>query len=669
MTAAIGRSLVLLSLFAAVLGAIVAFGGATYRNVAAQRWAKVLLATYSAAIAAANVVMVWALLRPDFSVSYVAAVGSRSVPKWVAVVSLWSSLEGSILFWGFVLGAYLAAVAWTDRLSQADYIPCATGVWLSTAAFFSLLLSGPAQPFATVPFPPEDGPGPNALLQNHVLMALHPPFLYAGYVGMTIPFGLAVAALLTGRFGPGLQRILRTWLLVPWAFLSVAIVLGGWWAYEVLGWGGYWAWDPVENASLLPWLTATAAIHALLLVERRAALKGWTIALVMTSFLLTILGTFMTRSGVFNSVHSFTQSPIGPTILAFLALATAFVILLLAARIDRLTPEGQLERGLSRDTFLLLGNLVLLLLAFTVLVGTVFPLLIDALRHQQMSVGRPYFDRMAAPLGVALLLLTGLGPALPWASASRQGLPRRLAWPLVGAALATAAAWLAGWRNVWAIATLCFAGYALHVALREASLPIAYHLRTRADSLWRVAVDVARVHRRRVAAHVVHLGVVTIVTGIAISSTTAVSKEITLAKSESFELAGYTITFVGTDVLTEPHRQAVAARFLVARGGQQLTTLAPRMNYYASQQTPVGTPAVRSTFLEDLYLSLLSVDPARDTVALRSLVNPLVSWIWAGMMIMTVGAVAALWPTRPARRSGDPTGGASGRSAPDADAL
>lgn len=658
MTATLGRYLILLSLLAATAGALVAFASAARRSETGWRWTRRLAYAYAAAIAAANAVMLWALLRPDFSVGYVASVGSRSVPRWVAVVSLWSSLEGSILFWGFVLGVYVVAATWTSHASQAEYMPWASGVWLSTAAFFSLLLAGPAQPFATVLFPPSDGPGPNALLQNHVLMAVHPPFLYAGYVGMTIPFGLAAAALLAGRLSAGLLKTLRIWLLVPWTFLTVAIVLGGWWAYEVLGWGGYWAWDPVENASLLPWLTATAALHAALLVERRAVLKGWTISLVIASFLLTILGTFMTRSGVFNSVHAFTQSPIGPAILAFLALATVFSLVLLAMRIDALAPEGRLDPGLSRDTLLLLGNLLLIVFAFTVLIGTVFPLIVDAVRHQQMSVGRPYFDRMVVPLGVGLLMLTGIGPALPWAKA-RQPLLRTLLWPLAGAVLAAGAGLAAGARNTWTLLTLFFAGYAAQVALRELWRPVSQRLS-------RASADAPRIGRRRVAAHVVHLGAVIVFVGVAVSSTMGVSKEVALSKGESFAIGGYTLTFAGAKVVSEPHREAVVARVDVARDGRRLATLAPRMNYYASQQNPVGTPAVRSTVLEDLYLSVLNVDPSRQTLGLHALVNPMVGWIWAGMIVMALGAGAALLPARRPLPDNGRAGGASGADVPDA---
>ena len=435
MTPLLGRSLILLALLAATAGAVVGFATGARPSAAGSAWTRRLAYAYAALMASANLLMIEALLSHDFSVSYVAQVGSRAVPTWVSVVSLWSSLEGSILFWGLVLSAYVAVATWANRNSHPEYMPYATAVWLACAAFFCFLLAGPAQPFQTMSPVPTDGPGPNPLLQNHVLMAIHPPFLYSGYVGMTIPFGLACAALLTGRLGHDFIRPLRTWLLLPWVFLTCAIVLGGWWAYEVLGWGGYWAWDPVENASLLPWLTATAALHSALLMERKGVLKGWTVTLVLASFLLTILGTFMTRSGVFNSVHSFTQSAIGPTILAFLAAALLLSVVLLATRVDALSSDGHLEGVASRDGMFLLNNLAFVLLTFTVLVGTVFPLVVEALRGVRMSVGRPYFDAMSVPLGAALLFLMGVGPALPWGRATPEQIRRALLPPLAGAAL------------------------------------------------------------------------------------------------------------------------------------------------------------------------------------------------------------------------------------------
>ena len=644
MTAEIGRALILLALVAGAGGAMVGFVVGRRPSAAGAEWTRRVAYTFSGLMLLANALMVYALLARDFSVGYVAQVGSRQVPDWVAVVSLWSSLEGSILFWGAILGVYVTVATWKTRTSHPEYMPYAIGVWLACGAFFAFLLAGPAQPFATVPNPPADGPGPNALLQNHVLMIVHPPCLYMGYVGMTIPFGLACAALLAGRLGHDFLRPLRTWLLLPWVFLTVAIVLGGWWAYEVLGWGGYWAWDPVENASFLPWLTATAALHSAILVERKGVLKGWTVTLIQATFLLTILGTFMTRSGVFNSVHSFTQSTIGPTLLVFLAAALVFSVALLATRIDRLASEGELAGARSRDGVFLLNNLVFVLFTFTVLLGTVFPLVVEAVRGVQMSVGRPYFDRMAVPLGVALLLLMGVGPALPWGTATPAQLRKALLPPLAGAAVFAALGFALGARNVWTLVTLAFGGFTAQVTLRELWLPIRQRLRR--EGLAQAIVETQRQSRRRTGAYVVHAGVVLIIIAIAVSSTMGIDKEARLQAGESFELGRYTLTFMGADEVQEPHRTSLIARVEVRAGGRVLGILTPRMNHYHTQREPIGTPAVRTGFGHDLYLSVMNVDAAAQTLGVHALVNPMVGWIWIATGIMALGGLAALVPAR-----------------------
>jgi cytochrome c-type biogenesis protein CcmF len=652
----LGRALVLLALLVAAGGALVGAAAALRPSVAGREWTRRLAYAFSALMVLANLLMVYALLARDFRVSYVAQVGSRLVPDWVAVVSLWSSLEGSILFWGAILGVFVAAATWSLGERHPEYAPWATAVWLACGAFFAFLLAGPAQPFATVPSPPPDGPGPNPLLQNHVLMIVHPPFLYLGFVGMTIPFGLASAALLAGRLGADFLRPLRTWLLLPWVFLTVAIVLGGWWAYEVLGWGGYWAWDPVENASFLPWLTATAALHSALLVERKGALKGWTITLVQASFLLTILGTFMTRSGVFNSVHSFTQSAIGPTLLAFLAAALLFSVALLATRVDRLATEAPLLGARSRDGMFLLNNLLLVLFTFTVLLGTVFPLVVEAVRGVQMSVGRPYFDRMAAPLGVALLLLMGVGPSLPWGTATAGQLKKALLPPLAGATLLFALGFALGVRNGWTLLALAFGGYAAQVTLRELWLPLRQRMSRRGEGLARALVETQRQSRRRTGAYVVHAGVVLIVIAIAVSSTMGYDTEVRLRAGESADVGPYRLTFLGADEVREPHRTSLVARVEVARDGRRVAVLDPRMNHYDTQREPIGTPAVRTGFGHDLYLSILNVDPATQTLGLHALVNPMVGWIWIATFVMALGGVLALLPARRREAAAVPAG-------------
>jgi len=453
-------------------------------------------------------------------------------------------------------------------------------------------------------------------------MVAHPPMLYLGYVGMTIPFGFAAAALLRGSLGPALLRAIRNSVLLSWIFLSLAIMLGGWWAYEVLGWGGYWAWDPVENASLLPWLTATAALHSIFIAQRRGVLKGWTVTLVMGSFLLTILGTFMTRSGVFNSVHSFTQSAIGPTILAFLAAVLIGSVALLALRIDALENDGRIDSAVSREGTFLINNLLLVLLTFTVLIGTVFPLIVEAVNGKQMSVGRPYFDSMVVPVGIALLFLLGIGPALPWGAAARGQIRRALLPPLAGAIVLTAAGAVLGVRNPWTILTLACGGYALQVT----------------------AVQLARLRRSRrgAGAYVIHLGVVMAMIAIAVSSTMRVQSEVMLQANQTAAIGDYRVTFLGTEERAEPHRVSTIARIRVTKDGREVTTLEPRMNQYEMMREPIGSPDVHSTLTGDLYVSIASIE--RDRAGLLLIVTPLVSWLWIAVLLMAIGGVIALVP-------------------------
>ncbi|MEP6993789.1 MAG: heme lyase CcmF/NrfE family subunit [Acidobacteriota bacterium] len=647
MIATLGRSLILLSLLVSTVGSILGFATGRRPSPAGWDWTRRLAYLFAMLMASASGLMVYALLTHDFSVSYVAHVGSRTVPTWVSVVSLWSSLEGSILFWGLVMGIYVAAATWTNRVRHPEYMPYAVGVWLACASFFSFLLAGPAQPFRTVAPVPLDGPGPNPLLQNHVLMAIHPPCLYIGYVGMTIPFGLACAALLRGRLGPDFLRPLRTWLMLPWIFQTMAIVLGGWWAYEVLGWGGYWAWDPVENASFLPWLTATAAIHSAILAERKGILKGWTVTLLLSTFLLTILGTFMTRSGVFNSVHSFTQSAIGPTILVFLAAATLWSVALLAFRIDTLAPQGNIENRGSREGMFLVNNLLFALLTFTVLIGTIFPLLVEAIKGVQMSVGRPYFDRMAVPIGAALLFLMGVGPALPWGRATAEQVRRALLPPLAGAVVAAVAGLALGARNFWTIVTLALGGYALQVTFGELWLPVRQRMRANDEGLREAFVEAqVRRGRRRFGSYLVHAGAATVIVAIAVSSTMGTSKEVMLHQGQSTRLGPYTLTFTKGELVTEPHREALVARIAVRRGGRELGTMLPRMNQYPSERQPIGTPAVRTFLTQDLYISIRNIDVTTRSVGLLVMINPMVAWIWGATAFMALGGLIALIPRR-----------------------
>jgi cytochrome c-type biogenesis protein CcmF len=366
----------------------------------------------------------------------------------------------------------------------------------------------------------------------------------------------------------------------------------------------------------------------------------------MATFLLTILGTFMTRSGVFNSVHSFTQSAIGPTILGFLALALLWSVGLLAARIDRFSAEGRLEGAASRDGMFLVNNLLFVLLTFTILIGTVFPLLVEATRGVQMSVGRPYFDRMAVPVGVALLLLMGVGPALPWGRATPDQLKRALVPPLMGATLAAGAGALLGARAPWTLVALAFGGYTAQVTLRELWLPVARRRAQGAGLRQALVESPLRQGRRRTAAYVVHAGAALVVVAIAVSSTMGTSKELQLREGDKATLGAYTLTFLKAEQVREPHRESLVARIAVTRAGRDLGVLTPRMNQYESQREPVGTPAVRTSLFEDLYLSVMNIDPEQGTVGLLAMVNPMVAWIWGSAIVMALGGLGALLPGR-----------------------
>lgn len=645
--AALGRGLILVAIALAAAGAVVGFWGGRKRTEAAHQWTKALTYGFSASLILANVVMIKALLQHDFSVSYVAQVGSRATPTHITIVSLWSSLEGSILFWGAVLGVFVVAFVARVADRHRDMAPYTLATICTIGTFFGFLLAGPANPFLDTPSPiPTDGPGPNPLLQNHVLMIVHPPMLYAGYVGMTIPFAMGVAALLRGRLGAGWMRPIRTWMLLPWGFLTAGIVLGGWWAYEVLGWGGYWAWDPVENASFLPWLTASAFLHAAMLQERRGILKGWTLILLLATFCLTILGTFMTRSGVFNSVHSFTQSPIGPTFLVFLAIAMVVSTLLVALRMHLLTPEGEVKSAASRESAFVMNNLLFVFFTFLVLVGTLFPLLNEAVRDVKISVGGPYFNRLGVPIAMAIVFLMGVGPALPWGRASREEMVKLLAPPTsAGVSVAVLGA-VFGVRDLLPALTLFCAAFAGWVALRDMVQPVLVRKR-RGNVGWGGALSEAFLRgRRRYGGQVVHLGVAVMAVGIALSSSYQVTAEQVVQRGETLTVGSYTVRFDGSRQETMPHRRSTIAEMAVFRGGDQVGVLEPRMNHYKRQMNPIGTPAVRSTLTEDLYLSVMTIDPDGGYVGLRAFVNPAVYWIWIAAGIMVLGSIIAGWPSR-----------------------
>lgn len=642
----IGYSLVLGAAIAAAFGAFAGIATGRRSTTLGRRFVVGAALLYAFSMLAANAAMVTALVTHDFSVKYVAQVGSRATPLVFTVVSLWSALEGSILFWGLILGVFVGSFAWIHRFDRARFVDYGLGVMLAVGAFFAFIIAGPANPFAVVSPIPMDGPGPNPLLQNHVLMIIHPPMLYLGYVGMTVPFGVAAGALLAGDIDESWMRPLRRWTLVAWAFLSIGITLGAWWAYAVLGWGGYWSWDPVENASFLPWLTATAFIHATIVHERRRLLKAWTLSLALVTFTLTLLGTFMTRSGVFNSVHSFTQSDIGPLFLGFIVIVLTFSILLLASRSHLLESESRLAATLSRDTAFFLNNLLFVALTFTVLIGTLYPLIAEAIRGVKVSVGEPYFNSFAVPLGVAMLFLMGFGPALPWGASGLRALQKQMLVPVMAGITALVFALGQDATGVWPLMTFGMAGFVAAVTLRELVKPALVRMNSKGESFVIAFVRTMESSRRRVGGYIVHMGVVIAFVAIAASSSYATHTQATLSDGESFMVQNYRVELAGTQRGKEPHREFLAANLRVSQHGEAPNLMQPRINFYERSTDPIGTPAVWSLPQGDVYLSLLAYSTENKTATINAWFFPLVGWLWMLIPMFALGTLIAIWPAR-----------------------
>ncbi|MHB2024860.1 MAG: heme lyase CcmF/NrfE family subunit [Mycobacteriales bacterium] len=616
-----------------------------YRMARGRARALTVLAALGGVVAVGD--LETALLRHDFAISYVAQVGSRYLPTLFTVTSLWSALQGSLLLWVLLLCLLAVVVMIRSERAAGELHPWAMAVIVVVIAFFFGLALFAADPFQTLAVAPTGGPGPNPLLQDNALIMVHPPLLYLGYVGMTVPFAFAVAALVTGRTGAAWLAVTRRWTLYAWTALTVAIVLGAWWSYQVLGWGGYWAWDPVENAALLPWLTATALLHSMMVQARQSALRAWNLALAIATFVLVLLGTFLTRSGVVESVHSFTQSNLGPVLLGFLLFVLVGAGTLFVLRADRLGASGGLAPLLSRETAFLGNNLVLAGLALTVLVGTVFPPLAQALTGNQLSVGAPYFDRMAIPLALVLLVLMGVGPLLPWAHASPRALGRRLAVPGFVAAGTLAALGLGGVGNAAALLTFALAAFVL------ASIGVRVVEGTRAErrrgSRWAVAAAIA--HRRRFyAGMLVHVGVVLAAVAIAASSAYTTATQATLVRGERVRLDGYSATLTGLSQRRTPRRQTITAVISLRHSGSPLGSLRPSISDYPNATQAIGSPAIHTTLAGDAYLVVVQVDPQLRWAVIGLSVHPMVDWLWIATGVIALGAIIAAWPTRRRRK-------------------
>lgn len=591
--------------------------------------------------------MIFGLVAHDFSIAYVAQVGSRSTPLLFTIISLWSALEGSILFWGWVLAMYSAVVVYTNRHRVGNLVPWSAVVLLCVTLFFCILMAGPADPWGLMSPVPLDGPGPNPLLQNHILMAVHPPLLYLGYVGMTVPFAFAIGALLSGEIhSHDWIKLTRRWTLSAWTFLALAIIAGMWWSYEVLGWGGYWAWDPVENASFMPFLTATAFLHSVMVQERRGMLKLWNVNLIVTTFLLTMLGTFLTRSGIVSSVHAFTTGTIGYYFLAFIALCIIVSLVLVSGNSEGLRSDGQLDSAASRETVFLFNNLFLTGFTFVVVLGTLFPLVAEAIKGVKVTVGPPFFNKMTIPICVALLFLMGVGPALPWKAATREQLRRVFIVPTAVALSIIIIALAMGMRDAYGIAAFAFAGFALVSNLNEYLIGTRARQRAHGESFLVALVRLIGANRRRYGGYIAHIGVITVAVGITASSSFRFEREATLTPGQEMEVKGdLAVRFNSLWGKNEPQREVVGADVEILRSGKVIGTLDPRMNFYRSQDQPVPTPAVRSRPSGDIYVNLMAFTQDGKSATLKVIIEPFVPWIWFGGLVIAMGAVVSAWPT------------------------
>jgi cytochrome c-type biogenesis protein CcmF len=644
MTPELGQGALLVALALALGGGAAAAAGARTGRVALVEAAQHAALVVFTLLTFAFGLLVYAFLTFDFSVRYVANNTNLGTPFYYRITGVWGALEGSIILWGWMLGLYTLIVILRHRERARELYPWVLVVMLLVLAFFLAVMSIAAPPFARLTPVPANGRGLNPLLED-TGMITHPIALYLGFTGFTVPFAFAIAALVTGRLGDVWINFTRRWTITAWYFLSLGLLIGGWWSYHVLGWGGYWAWDPVENAAFMPWLTGTALLHSVMIQERRRMLRLWNLTLVILTFSLTLFGTFLTRSGIIASVHAFTQGAIGMFFLAFLALVVLLALSLLAWRWETLRSAGELDSVVSRESAFLLNNVLLVAAAFTVFFGTVFPLLSEAVRGEKVSVGAPFFNQVNVPLFLALIFLMGVGPLIAWRRASLDNLRRNFLWPVALGVAAAAVFRLVGVGSALAVLSLALTVFVAGTIGLD--LTRATRARQRAgQALVPALIGLLARHNRRYGGFVVHLGILVIAVGITGSQAWSVQTETTLRLGEATELAGYRVRFDGLVASDESNHGKITANFSVARNGRPPGLMQPSKKFYPQEQTPIAGVDYWIGLREDIYLVLgdFTRDGAQATVKIQ--VNRLVSWIWIGGAVLTLGAALSLVPER-----------------------
>ncbi len=597
----------------------------------------------------ASGILVYSLMTGDFRFAYVAEHSNRSMPMLYKFAAWWGGQEGSLLFWSWLLSTYAAVVVLTNRRKHRDMMPYVVGVLTTVQAFFLVLnnfIANPFQMLATdkliVAVP--DGNGLSPLLQ-YPAMAIHPPMLYLGYVGFAVPFAFAIGSLITRQPGDGWIHTTRRWTLVTWLFQSAGVILGAAWAYHVLGWGGYWGWDPVENASLLPWLSGTAFLHSVMMQEKKGMMKVWNMVLVSATFFLCILGTFMTRSGFVESVHAFARSDIGKYFVTFLAVGIAATIYLILDRLDYLKSEAQLESVVSRESSFLFNNLILLASCFAVLWGTLFPTISEAVSGNRISLDAEWYNRLMVPIGLFLLFLTGVGPLFAWRRTSLDSLRRNFQWPGIASLVLVGALVAAGVRQPYALISF---GFCLFVAL---TVIIEFYKGARSIAakndmnLLRATVELTHRNTRRYGGYLVHMGIVLMFigfTGHAFNQSEV--KE--LNTGDSLRVGAYDLKMVDLKQGENENYQWHRATMQVSKNGDPLGTLEPEKRFYKASKQGTSEVGVRSRLNEDLYLNFGGMSDDNQRAVIQAYVFPLVSWIWIGGLVLIGGTLVCLVPSK-----------------------
>src|SRR5881396_1984074 len=633
-------------------GAITGFVGGAQGRADLQRSARHATFALFAALALASICLETAIFRHDFNVEYVAAYTSRNLPTFYLWSALYAGQKGSLLFWATVLSLFAMLVQVMTSGRHRVYLPYVAAVTCAVATFFISVMLFSANPFERLGFTPLDGRGMNPQLQNPG-MVFHPPMLYLGYISITIPFAFAIAALLTKKLDAEWLVAVRKWAILSWLFLSIGLILGMWWAYVELGWGGYWAWDPVENAALLPWLVLTAFLHSVMIQEKRGMLKKWNLALVIGAWLLSIFGTFLTRSGVIASVHSFTQSPVGYFFLAFLVAAAIASAIVYINRLPLLEAEATLESVVSREASFLFNNLLLIGLAFSVLWGTLYPIISEWVQGVKVTYGPPTFNFVNIPLGLVLLLLTGIGPLIAWRRASTANLRRQFAVPVSVGGFALLILLVGGMRDGWALVAFSLGAFVVGTVVQEFARGARARNRQYGEALPLAVLQLLSRNRRRYGGYIVHIGIVLLFVGFA-GMAFKTETEATLRPGESAELRArdghmYTFTHLGISQYNALNRQVTAALLDVRRDGKDIGRLRTEKRQHVDAfgnntfepSTEVG---IMSGLRVDLYIVLAGLVNGTEQAVFRFTINPLVWWVWFGGFVLVIGGLIVLWP-------------------------